>query len=207
LKTRTKFTLLLFGLVLISGLFLATVDEVKAAPNLQIGSRGEAVVELQRTLNNNGYWCGSVDGIFGTKTYNAVIKFQKSVGIKIDGIVGPVTRKYLGLSESTGNSSASVSRSKKTITMVATGYCPCAKCNWPYVGQPSYLGYPLGRGIAAVDPKVIPMGSKLYVEGYGNAIAADQGEAIKGNRIDLCFSTHQQALNWGIKTVRVTILN
>ncbi|MBP8819787.1 MAG: hypothetical protein KBG91_05085 [Syntrophomonadaceae bacterium] len=49
------------------------------------------------------------------------------------------------------------------------------------------------------------MGSRLYIEGYGDAIAADQGNAIKGNRIDLCFSTHQQALNWGIKTVKVTL--
>jgi len=64
----------------------------------------------------------------------------------------------------------------------------------------------LTRGIVAVDPKVIPMGTKLYVEGYGEAIAADQGGAIKGNRIDLYFDTHQQALNYGMKTVNVTIL-
>ena len=61
--------------------------------------------------------------------------------------------------------------------MVTTGYCPCAKCNFPYGGQPSYLGYPLARGIIAVDPNVIPMGTRLYVEGYGSGIAADQGNA------------------------------
>jgi 3D (Asp-Asp-Asp) domain-containing protein len=90
--------------------------------------------------------------------------------------------------------------------MVATGYDGCYECNKPYYGQPSYIGLPLQRGIVAVDPKVIPMGTRLYVEGYGEAIAADQGNAIKGNRIDLYFDTHQQGLNWGIKTVKVTIL-
>jgi 3D (Asp-Asp-Asp) domain-containing protein len=91
--------------------------------------------------------------------------------------------------------------------MVATGYDGCYACNYPYYGQPSYIGLPLARGIVAVDPNVIPMGTKLYIEGYGEAIAADQGNAIKGNRIDLFFDTHQQALNWGMKTVKVTILN
>jgi 3D (Asp-Asp-Asp) domain-containing protein len=64
----------------------------------------------------------------------------------------------------------------------------------------------LARGIVAVDPNVIPMGTKLYVEGYGEAIAADQGGAIKGNRIDLFFGSHQEALNFGKRTVKVTIL-
>ena len=90
--------------------------------------------------------------------------------------------------------------------MVATAYDGCYECNKPYYGQPSYMGLPLARGIVAVDPMVIPMGTKLYVEGYGEAIAADQGGAIKGNRVDLYFDTHQQALNYGMKTVKVTIL-
>ena len=91
--------------------------------------------------------------------------------------------------------------------MVATAYDPCYQCNYPYYGAPSYIGLPLAKGIIAVDPNVIPMGSRLYVEGYGEGIAADQGGAIKGNRIDLCFATHQLALDFGMKTVKVTILD
>jgi len=98
------------------------------------------------------------------------------------------------------------SRTGKVITMVSTAYDGCYECNKPYYGYPSYIGLPLKHGIVAVDPKVIPMGTRLYVEGYGDAIAADQGNAIKGNRIDLFFDTHQQALNYGMKTVKVTIL-
>jgi 3D (Asp-Asp-Asp) domain-containing protein len=89
--------------------------------------------------------------------------------------------------------------------MVATGYTDAPEENYPYAGQPSYIGLPLARGIVAVDPNVIPMGTKLYIEGYGEAIAADQGGAIKGNRIDLFFNSKWEANNWGMKSVRVTV--
>jgi 3D (Asp-Asp-Asp) domain-containing protein len=93
----------------------------------------------------------------------------------------------------------------RTFTMVATGYTEAAEENYPYAGQPSYIGIPLGRGVVAVDPNVIPMGTKLYVEGYGEAIAADQGGAIRGNRIDLFFDSKFEADNWGMRTVKVYI--
>ena len=189
---------------LFTGLILFNAGQAVAADdNLFIGSRGDNVVQVQQTLNSKGYWCGTADGIFGPKTYSAVIRFQREAGLDVDGIVGPQTKKALGLGYS--SPTYTPSRGTRTLTLVATGYCSCAKCNYPYGGQPSYLGYPLKKGIVAVDPRVIPMGSRLYIEGYGDAIAADQGNAIKGNRIDLCFSTHQQALNWGIKTVKVTL--
>ncbi|NLX02917.1 MAG: hypothetical protein GXY40_10380 [Syntrophomonadaceae bacterium] len=93
----------------------------------------------------------------------------------------------------------------RTFTMVATGYTEAAEENYPYAGQPSYIGIPLSRGVVAVDPNVIPMGTKLYVEGYGEAIAADQGGAIQGNRIDLFFDSKFEANNWGMRTVKVYI--
>ncbi|MFC9600928.1 ubiquitin-like domain-containing protein [Peribacillus butanolivorans] len=61
--------------------------------------------------------------------------------------------------------------------------------------------------IIAVDPSVIPMGSKVYVEGYGYAVAADKGGAIKGNRIDVFFSSKNDAYRWGVKKVKVRVLN
>lgn len=60
--------------------------------------------------------------------------------------------------------------------------------------------------IVAVDPKVIPLGTKLYVEGYGYATAADTGGKIKGNIIDIHMSTNEEAVKWGRKNVRVYIL-
>ena len=60
-------------------------------------------------------------------------------------------------------------------------------------------------GVVAVDPRVIPLGTLLYVEGYGFAIASDIGSAIKGNKIDLCYTTRKEALRFGRKKVRVHI--
>ena len=60
--------------------------------------------------------------------------------------------------------------------------------------------------IIAVDPKVIPLGTKVWVEGYGEAIAADKGGSIKGNKIDVFMSSNKKATNWGRRTVTVKIL-
>jgi 3D (Asp-Asp-Asp) domain-containing protein len=60
--------------------------------------------------------------------------------------------------------------------------------------------------VIAVDPRVIKLGTKVYVEGYGYAIAGDTGGAIKGNKIDLFMPNHASALKWGRRTVKIKIL-
>jgi 3D (Asp-Asp-Asp) domain-containing protein len=60
--------------------------------------------------------------------------------------------------------------------------------------------------VIAVDPKVIPLGTRVYVEGYGYAIAGDTGGAIKGNKIDVFITTKEEALKWGRRTVKIKIL-
>ncbi|WP_054788101.1 3D domain-containing protein [Gracilibacillus sp. JCM 18966] len=60
--------------------------------------------------------------------------------------------------------------------------------------------------VVAVDPDVIPLGTRVHVEGYGEAIAGDTGGAIKGNRIDVHVPTKDEAFDWGRKQVDVTIL-
>jgi uncharacterized protein YabE (DUF348 family) len=65
---------------------------------------------------------------------------------------------------------------------------------------------PDGYSTIAVDPKVIPFGTKLFVEGYGFAIAAESGSAIKGNKIDVFFNTYKEACDWAVKYVNVYIL-
>lgn len=66
-------------------------------------------------------------------------------------------------------------------------------------------GLPVRKGIVAVDPELIPLGTRLFVPGYGNAVAADVGTAIKGRIIDLWMASDAQARNWGRKTVVITI--
>ena len=66
-------------------------------------------------------------------------------------------------------------------------------------------GLPVGVGVIAVDPRVIPLGTRVFVPGYGPAVAADVGSAIKGNIIDLWMPTTAQARAWGRRTVTITI--
>ena len=68
-------------------------------------------------------------------------------------------------------------------------------------------GYRAGHGIVAVDPHVIPLGTKLYIPGYGFAIAGDTGGAIVGNRIDLGFNSISDAMQFGRRTVKVYTLH
>ena len=95
---------------------------------------------------------------------------------------------------------------RKLLDMTATAYGPGTIDNGKW-NDLTYEGGKVKKGVVAVDPAVIPMGTKLWVEGYGEAIAEDQGRAIKGNRIDLAFNTRQEALDYGIQKVKVYVLN
>jgi len=66
-------------------------------------------------------------------------------------------------------------------------------------------GIPVGKGVVAVDPKVIPLRTRMFVPGYGKAVAADVGTAITGRIIDLWFPTTADARAWGRRTVVVTV--
>jgi 3D (Asp-Asp-Asp) domain-containing protein len=90
----------------------------------------------------------------------------------------------------------------KTMTVVATAYSPLE----PGLDWRTASGMRAGLGVIAVDPKVIPLGTKVYVEGYGFAIAGDTGGAIKGNKIDVCFPDLERMNRWGRKTVKIHIL-
>lgn len=98
-------------------------------------------------------------------------------------------------------------RARKVLTMEATGYSPGPRSCGKYANGWTALGIRAQYGVVAVDPRYIPFGTRLYVEGYGYAIAADTGRAIKGLRIDLCHPTHQKALAVGRKKVKVYLLD
>lgn len=65
---------------------------------------------------------------------------------------------------------------------------------------------PNGISTVSVDPDVIPLGTYLYIEGYGYAVAADKGSAIKGNEVDVFFTSNSECNNWGRQNVKVLIL-
>jgi 3D (Asp-Asp-Asp) domain-containing protein len=95
-------------------------------------------------------------------------------------------------------------RAWKVIELVATGYSPDPRENGGYTVTAT--GLPIGYGAAATDPRVIPLGTKMYVEGYGYAFACDVGGAIKGRRIDLAYNSYREANTKGRKKVRVWLL-
>ncbi|MEH7481183.1 3D domain-containing protein, partial [Neobacillus drentensis] len=102
---------------------------------------------------------------------------------------------------STSNSSS------KEITVKATAYtASCEGCSGTTATGINLKANPNAK-VIAVDPAVIPLGSKVYVEGYGEAIAGDTGGAIKGNRIDVFIPSEQDAINFGVKQLNVEILN
>lgn len=94
------------------------------------------------------------------------------------------------------------------LDMAATAYDATFASNGAWTGQRSAIGLPLDYGIVAVDPHVIPLGSRLYVENYGLAIAADTGSAIVGDHIDLFFwDTPRDIAAFGIRHLKVYILD
>jgi 3D (Asp-Asp-Asp) domain-containing protein len=96
---------------------------------------------------------------------------------------------------------------RKSINMIATGYSGSAAENGGRSSGRTATGLKIGHGVVAVDPKFIPLGTRLYIEGYGYAVAADTGGAIKGNRIDLGFDTRSAGNRVGRRKVTVHIVN
>ncbi len=91
--------------------------------------------------------------------------------------------------------------------VTATAYTPfCAGCSGTTATGINIKANP-GLKLIAVDPSIIPLGSKVWVEGYGHAIAGDTGGSIRGNKIDVLFSTKEEAYAWGRKKVRIKIFN
>jgi 3D (Asp-Asp-Asp) domain-containing protein/LysM repeat protein len=102
---------------------------------------------------------------------------------------------------------AASSGTPKQITVKATAYtASCDGCSGITATGINIKANP-NEKVIAVDPSVIPLGSKVYVEGFGEATAADTGGAIKGNRIDVFIPSEQAAINFGVKQLEVTILN
>ena len=96
----------------------------------------------------------------------------------------------------------------RQLTMTATAYDGGYASNGSWTGQPTALGLPLQYGVVAVDPSVIPLGSRLYVQGYGLAVAADTGSAIQGDRIDLFFwNSPVGTAAFGIRRLQVYVLD
>lgn len=201
-----------------------------AAPRLlQEGSRGEAVQELQKALIELEYMEGKPNGVFDKKTTEAVRRFQRDRDLEVDGICGPKTQAELkkkDLKKAPEAAKETEKREKarrdsekkkaehdkelhdkamregKVVYVSATAYSAYDSGCGHYTAS----GTPLRRGVIAVDPSFIPLGTRVYIPGYGEAVAEDTGGAIVGNIIDIAFDTHEEALEFGRQDLEIYIL-
>lgn len=149
-------------------------------------------------------------GVNGEKIVHYKVRYEDGVAksrTKVSSIV--VKRPVNGLmtigSRGRYTSRGSL-RTVKVMKMSASAYDPGPRSCGKYATGRTSCGLQAGYGVVAVDPRVIALGSKLYVEGYGHAIAGDVGRAIKGYRIDLGFNTHREAIQFGRRQVTVHLL-
>ncbi len=140
-----------------------------------------------------------VDGVPGSRT----LVSEQVVVEPVDEVVAVGTKRAgrpATRTRATRVAAAPASGTKLTVT--ATAYAPGVDG----VGTRTATGSRAGYGVVAVDPRVIPLGTRLYIPGYGYGVAADTGGAIKGDKIDVCFDTRAEAIAWGRRTVTITIL-
>lgn len=181
---------------------LETVSETKVL-------KSETVYEFSRSVGL-GRIVKAKDGKDGsiTKVFKLVKKDGKVVGkelIREERIDAVPTTYRLGHGGYNASRGASAFKAKKVLIMKASAYDPGPHSNGKWSGRTT-LGVRPSYGIVAVDPRVIPLGSIIFVEGYGFGYAADTGSAIKGNRIDLCMNSVSQCYQFGRRTVKVHIL-
>ncbi|SDH41455.1 3D (Asp-Asp-Asp) domain-containing protein [Alteribacillus persepolensis] len=207
------------------------------------GDEGPLVETLQQRLETLGFYHHNVDGRFGPNTHEAVVSFQSSKDILVDGLAGPQTYAALenalyndtpaketenneekdGQTTTSGNADVSTSSEPqaeradvgsetsndeqgRTLQVEATAYTAnCNGCSGVTATGVDLHANP-DANVIAVDPDVIPLGSKVRVEGHGTYTAADTGGAINGNKIDIYMQNKSDASNFGRQNLEVTVL-
>ncbi len=137
----------------------------------------------------------------GGSEIETIVRSEKQIVDPVVQIVKVGTRIPRPAVAAAGGPGINISRGGRGVTMLATAYAP----GTGGAGWRTATGTGVYKGIVAVDPRVIPLGTRLYIDGYGPAIAADTGGAIKGNRIDLGFSSGAEAIQFGRRSVVVHI--
>jgi uncharacterized protein YabE (DUF348 family) len=164
--------------------------------NLETGTE-KVITEGQEGLISKEYEVTLENG----KEVSRVVLNEKKLKDKQDKVVsvGTKAKPIQVASRGSGNG--------KEIYVTSTAYtASCNGCSGTTATGVNLHANPNAK-VIAVDPRVIPLGSKVYVDGYGYAIASDTGGAIKGNKIDVFFPSKSDAYRWGRKTVKIKVLD
>ena len=156
------------------------------------------IKHLQQLLANTGFYPGSMSGELDISTKEAILLAQKTWKFKQTGKYDQKLADVL-----TQETKRKPKNYRKKLSLQATAYTS----QDPGCGSLTKREHRLRKGLVAVDPKVIPLGTRLYIEGYGYAIADDIGSAIKGAKIDLAYENRKEAFQFGRKMVTVFILD
>lgn len=182
-------------------------DELALAPKKQYTvKQGDTLWGVARdyqvTVSQIKSWNGLETDIIHPGTTLVIFEGTKTtVTVNSKTSAAPAPKESAPTAPTTSNPSA------KEITVEATAYtATCEGCSGITSTGINLKENP-DQKVISVDPSVIPLGSKVYVEGYGEAIAGDTGRAIKGNKIDVFIPSKQEAINFGVKKLKVTILD
>ncbi len=197
----------------VTDVFLRVVqEEVSIPPKSRIVSDPSMPINTRRVVNPGAP--GKLLRVLETVVTGGceggkVLKAQRVVEAPVDVVIAVGTARDFtvaargGLGRRTASQLPPPSEGTR-MTVLATAYHP--RDNSLEGGFHAATGARLGYGIVAVDPDVIPLGTRIWVPGYGYGIAADTGGAIKGDHIDLCFDTAAEMSAWGSRTLQVVLL-
>ena len=141
-------------------------------------------------------------------TYNSLLEKEKDYENEIEN----AKRKIAEIDAEIGEIQKRIGEIQKQYSdlkivdeyrVLATAYCPCPICCGKYSSGYTAIGLKAGYGVIAVDPKYIPLRTKILIPGYGVAIAGDTGRKINNNHIDLGFDNHIDALRYGVRYIRI----
>ena len=191
----------------LSIIVLTSATTLAASILVKEGMRGHAVRHVQELLIAEGYLDGEADGVCGKMTRAAIERFQAANGLEVDGVCGSATYRVLSKGKSYEPPPYKAGDGKTYHGTPMWVHATAYSAHDPGNSHRTATGTRVRRGVIAVDPSVIPMGTRVYIPGYGEAVAEDKGSAIRGAKIDIAFDTHEEAIRFGRQDIEIIILD
>ncbi len=209
--------------ITLAGIEVGAIDVVKTLPTevtvpdqeieiIRVSEQEQVLEEatpfqVERTMDNTlekGLTRTVSPGVEGLARNTVKITYHNGQEVKREVVGSEVVREPQNKVVAMGAITA-VSRGGQDLSFREARYMTASA--YTYTGHRTATGQNPAVGMVAVDPSVVPLGTRMYVEGYGYAVAADTGGSIRGDRLDLFMEDRSQCLSWGRRSVKVYILN